>query len=36
MSTRGLLSFRFRGQDYVTYNHHDSYPKGLGAWVART
>jgi len=33
VSTRGLLSFRFNGQDYVTYNHSDSYPKGLGAWV---
>ncbi|MGA2083659.1 MAG: hypothetical protein ABSH53_24080 [Holophaga sp.] len=35
MSTRGLLVFRFHGRDYVTYNHHDSYPKGLGAWVVR-
>lgn len=35
MSTRGLLSFRFNGQDYVTYNHSDSYPKALGAWICR-
>lgn len=35
MSTRGLLSFRFNGQDYVTYNHSDSYPKGPGAWICR-
>ena len=33
MSTRGLLSFRFLGQDYITYNHCDSYPKHLGARV---
>jgi len=30
-----LLSFRFNGQDYVTYNHSDSYPKALGAWICR-
>lgn len=35
MSTRGLLSFRFKGQNYVTYNHCDSYPKALGSWVCR-
>jgi hypothetical protein len=35
VSTRGLLSFRFKGQDYVTYNHCDSYPEALGAWVCR-
>lgn len=33
MSTRGLLAFRFKGQDYVTYNHSDSYPAGLGIRV---
>jgi len=33
LSTRGLLSFRFKGQDYVTYNHSDSYPKALGAGI---
>ena len=33
MSTRGLLSFHFQGQNYVTYNHSDSYPKALGAWI---
>jgi hypothetical protein len=35
MSTRGLLSFRFNGQDYVTYNHSDSYPKALGSWICQ-
>jgi len=35
LSTRGLLSFRFNGQDYVTYNHWDSYPKALGTWICR-
>jgi hypothetical protein len=34
MSLRGLLSFRFMGQDYVTYNRWDSQPKDLGAWIA--
>jgi hypothetical protein len=33
MSTRGLLGFRFQGQDYVTYNHSDSYPRYLGALI---
>jgi hypothetical protein len=33
MSTRGLLAFRFEGQDYVTYNHSDSYPRALGARI---
>jgi hypothetical protein len=33
MSTRGLLAFRFEGLDYVTYNHSDSYPKGLGRGI---
>jgi hypothetical protein len=28
-----LLSFRFEGQDYVTYNHCDSYPKALGTSI---
>jgi hypothetical protein len=35
MSTRGLLAFRFQGQDYVTYNPSDSYPKALGARIVR-
>lgn len=35
MSTRGLLSIRFLGQDYLTYNPSDSYPKHLGAGVVR-
>jgi hypothetical protein len=33
MSTWGLLSIRFLGQDYVTYNHSDSYPRCLGARI---
>ena len=33
MSTRGILSIRFQGLDYTTYNHSDSYPKGLGLRV---
>ena len=33
MSTRGLFSFRFNGQDYVTYHPSDSYPEGLGSWL---
>jgi hypothetical protein len=33
MSTRGLLSIRYKGLDYVTYNHSDSYPKHLGALI---
>ena len=35
MSTRGLLAFRFEGRDYVTYNHSDSYPEGLGAGIVQ-
>lgn len=35
MSTRGLLAFRFEGLDYVTYNHSDSYPRALGAEIAK-
>jgi hypothetical protein len=35
MSTRGLLSFRFNGQDYVTCNHSDSDPKALGSWICQ-
>lgn len=30
MGTRGALGFRLDGKDYVTYNHWDSYPEGLG------
>lgn len=30
MSTRGSIGFRHNGQDYLTYNHCDSYPESLG------
>ena len=35
MSTRGLLGFRVNGQDYITYNHSDSYPQWLGMRVVQ-
>lgn len=30
MGTRGTYGFRHNGTDYLTYNHFDSYPTGLG------
>jgi hypothetical protein len=30
MGTRGILGFRYKRKDYMTYNHWDSYPSGLG------
>ena len=33
MGTRGACGFRLDGMDYLTYNHYDSYPEGLGACV---
>jgi len=30
MGTRGLCGFRYKEKDYLTYNHFDSYPDGLG------
>lgn len=30
MGTRGALGFRSEGQDFITYNHMDSYPAWLG------
>lgn len=30
MGTRGALGFRLNKKDYVSYNHWDSYPSGLG------
>jgi hypothetical protein len=30
MGTRGIMGFRLKGKDYLTYNHFDSYPAGLG------
>ena len=34
MSTRGAFGYRVDGKDYVTYNHFDSDPGGLGADIA--
>lgn len=34
MSTRGSLGFRLNGKDFITYNHSDSYPSGLGVEMA--
>lgn len=30
MGTRGAFGFRLNKKDYVSYNHWDSYPSGLG------
>lgn len=30
MGTRGLIGLRFKNKDYLTYNHYDSYPEGIG------
>lgn len=30
MGTRGAVGFRYKDTDYVSYNHYDSYPSGLG------
>jgi len=30
IGTRGIIGFRLKGQDKLTYNHFDSYPDGLG------
>ena len=30
MATRGLFGFYYKGKYYLTYNHWDSYPEGLG------
>jgi hypothetical protein len=35
MGTSGLFGFVHKGRYYVVYNHMDSYPKGLGAKLAR-
>ena len=34
MGTRGIYGFRKNGIDKITYNHLDSYPKGLGEDIA--
>lgn len=33
MATRGLWGFLIDGKHKVTYNHQDSYPKGLGKQI---
>lgn len=33
MGTRGAMGVRMGGVDYITYNHFDSYPSGLGSAV---
>lgn len=33
MSTRGFISYVVDGETKTVYNHHDSYPSGLGADV---
>ena len=35
MSTRGVVGFRHKRKDLLTYNHSDSYPSGLGLQVVR-
>ena len=35
MGTRGAVGFRLNGKDYITYNHWDSYPSGLGLAVIK-
>ena len=36
MGTGGYKAWRFRKRYYVEYNGHDSYPDGLGSWIADT
>ena len=33
MGTRGLVGFHLDGKNYLSYNHWDSYPSGLGQEV---
>ena len=35
MGTRGLMGFVVDGKDFLTYNHSDSYPSGLGCDVLK-
>ncbi|MDF7809313.1 hypothetical protein P4E94_17850 [Pontiellaceae bacterium B12219] len=35
MSTRGLIGFRYRNKDKLTYNHADSHPDTLGLKILR-
>lgn len=36
MGTRGLWGLRHKNNDYLTYNHFDSYPSGLGNIMVAT
>jgi len=33
LGTRGLIGFRSKDKDYLTYNHFDSYPESLGVSI---
>ena len=33
MGTRGAIGFRYEDQDYITYNHFDSYPSYLAVRI---
>lgn len=33
MGTRGYRVIKFRGRNWIFYNHFDSYPEGLGQWL---
>jgi hypothetical protein len=35
MGTRGLLGLIIQAQRHATYNHFDSYPKGLGSAIVQ-
>jgi hypothetical protein len=35
MGTRGFWGVRDHGRTRTTYNHFDSYPTGLGTWIAK-
>lgn len=35
MSTRGAYGFRLNNKDYISYNHSDSYPEGLGESILK-
>lgn len=35
MSTRGLMTLRHGGRDFITYIHSDAYPRGQGSRIIR-
>ena len=35
MGTRGCIGFRYKNKDYLTYNHYDSYPDGIGVSILK-